>query len=75
MSVAWTKVPPPGAALLDGDYQANDGCWVSCDGVSVRIAPKGYGVQVALYWDGHEDESLGYIGSAMAYHEDKPEGM
>ena len=45
---------PTSTTLADGDYVANDGCWISIRGFAVRIVPTDTGIDVAVYKDGDE---------------------
>lgn len=42
--------------LADGDYVANDGCWIEIQGFAVRIIPSGDGVSINVYQSGREME-------------------
>lgn len=43
--------------LADGDYIANDGCWIEIRGFAVRIFAHDSGIDVAVYQSGREMEN------------------
>jgi len=45
-----------GNVLADGDYVANDGLWLSCQGASIRIVPGSEGISISVYREGEEME-------------------
>lgn len=48
------RKPNSDPVLHDGDYVADDGLWVSCRGIAIRISPSGGAVRVSAYRDGDE---------------------
>ena len=49
-----TRQRKPDRVLADGDYVADDGLWVSCRGVAIRIVPYDTGIRIDAYRDGDE---------------------
>lgn len=42
--------------LPDGDYVADNGVWLSCQGAAIRIVPGAEGISISVYRDGEEME-------------------